>query len=313
MKTQFKIFITGANGMVGKSLSERLKLEGYDNLFIPSSSELDLRNQRNVEEYFLKNQFDYVFHLAAKVGGISANMKDLAGFLYNNLLINLNVIESARKNNVKKLIYLGSSCIYPRNCDQPIKEEDLLSGKLEPTNEGYALSKIVGLKLCEYYNKQQGTNFMCLMPCNLYGPNDTFDPEKSHVIPALIKKFSDAKQKDLPHIEMWGKGDVRREFLYVEDLTEAIIYFMKNYDSKDLEPFINIGFGKDITIKELVHIIKDLTGYSGEIKWDPTKPEGMPRKLLDISKADKLGWKARTDIRSGLEKTIIWYKNKFHY
>ncbi len=307
MDKDSRILVTGANGMVGKALSERLKSEGYHNLFLPSSSELNLKDQKVVEEYFLRNRFDYVFHLAAKVGGISANIKSPAEFLYDNLIINSNVIESARKANVRKLLYLGSSCIYPRDCTQPMNEGSLLSGKLEPTNEGYAISKIAGLKLCEYYNKQYSTNFICLMPCNLYGPNDNFDLEKSHVIAAFINKFLDAKQRNLPHIEIWGKGEARREFLYVEDLAEAMIHFMKNYNSEDLGSFINIGYGEDISIKELVGIMKDLTNYSGEIKWDTTKPEGMPRKLLDVNRANKLGWKAKTDIRTGLKQTIEWY------
>ena len=306
-----KILITGSNGMVGKSLVKMLKKEGYKKLFLPNSKELDLRNQKNVENYFKINKPSYIFHLAAKVGGIAANMNAPAEFLYDNLAMEINVIESARRNFVEKLLFLGSSCIYPRDCPQPMKEEHLLTGKLEPTNEGYALAKISGLKMCEYYNKQYGTNFINLMPPNIYGINDHFESEKSHVISALITKLNDAKNKQSESIEVWGTGISRREFLYVEDAADAMVYFMKNYSAKDIGPFINIGSGEDISIKELAFLIKDIMGYSGELKFGVSKPDGMPKKLLDSSKAEGLGWKAKTSLNEGLKKTIEWYlKNK---
>jgi GDP-L-fucose synthase len=278
---------------------------------LPNSKELDLRNQKNVEEYFNINKPDYVFHLAAKVGGIAANIQSPAEFLYDNLMIEGNVIESSRKNSVEKLLFLGSSCIYPRECPQPMKEEYLLTGKLEPTNEGYALAKICGLKMCENYNKQYGTNFINLMPPNIYGINDHFDFKNSHVISSLITKFNDAKEKNQEVVEVWGTGISRREFLFVEDVADAMFYFMKNYSAKEIGPFVNIGSGEDISIKGLAFLIKDITQYSGEIKFDETKPDGMPKKLLDSSKAAGFGWKAKTNLRTGLEKTINWYvKNK---
>lgn len=306
-----KILITGGNGMVGKALVKKLGGEGYNNLLLPNSKELNLRNQKEVEDYFSINKPEYVFHLAAKVGGIAANMNYPAEFLYDNLAMETNVIESSRKNDVKKLLFLGSSCIYPRECPQPMKEEDLLTGKLEPTNEGYALAKICGLKLCEFYNKQYGTDFINLMPPNIYGVNDHFESEKSHVISALITKFNDANKNKAESVEIWGTGVSRREFLYVDDAADAMFYFMKNYSAKDISPFVNIGSGEDISIKELAFLIKDMIGYKGELKFDPSKPDGMPKKLLDSSKAADLGWKAKTGLKDGLKNTIDWYlKNK---
>jgi GDP-L-fucose synthase len=306
-----KILITGSDGMVGKALVKILKEEGCKNFLLPNYKELDLRNQNDVKNYFEYNKPEYVFHLASKVGGISANINSPAEFLYDNLAIEINVIESARENSVEKLLFLGSSCIYPRECPQPMKEEDLLTGKLEPTNEGYALAKISGLKMCEYYNKQYGTNFINLMPPNMYGPNDHFDEEKSHVVSSIITKFSNAKENRDKFVEIWGTGNSRREFLYVEDAADAIVYFMKNYSAREIGPFINIGFGEDISIKNLAFLIREMIGYSGEIIFDKTKPDGMPKKLLDSSKAANLGWKAKTSLKEGLEKTLEWYsKNK---
>jgi GDP-L-fucose synthase len=302
-----KILVTGANGMVGKSLIKKLREDRYNNLLLPSSKELDLKNQKNVEEYFKINNPEYIFHLASKVGGIAANMASPAEFLYENIMIESNVIESSRKNDVKKLLFLGSSCIYPRDCPQPMKEEYLLTGKLEPTNEGYAIAKICGLKLCENYNKQYGTNFINLMPPNMYGLNDHFEPEKSHVISSLITKFDDAKNNKAESVEIWGTGNARREFLFVEDATDAMVYFMKNYSAKEMGSFVNIGSGKDVSIKGLAYLIKEITEYKGSIKFDPTKPDGMPKKLLDSSKAASLGWEAKTNLREGLKKTIEWY------
>ncbi|MEK6856657.1 MAG: GDP-L-fucose synthase [Nanoarchaeota archaeon] len=307
MNLDSKIMITGANGMVGRSLVKKLKKEGYNNLLTPSSKELDLKNQNDVEKYFKENKPNYVFHLAAKVGGIAANIESPADFLHDNLIMQSNVIEFARKYKVEKLLFLGSSCIYPKNSPQPMKEEYVLTGKLEPTNEGYGISKIAGLKMCQYYNKQHGTNFISLMPCNLYGPNDHFDPQKSHVVPALILKFHKAKKENLEFVEIWGTGNVKRELLFVEDLTDAITYFMLNYNAKDLDPFINIGYGEDVTIKQLAFMIKDVVGYNGEIRFNPEKPEGMSEKLVDLTKSKEFGWQKKVSLMEGLKNTYSWY------
>jgi GDP-L-fucose synthase len=301
------ILITGGRGMVGSALIARLKKDKFTNLLIPTSKELDLTSQKNVSDYFSKNKIDYVFHLAAKVGGIAANIESPAYFLYENLVIQSNVIHAAYQNKIKKLLFLGSSCIYPKDYKQPLKEEYLLADKLEPTNEGYAISKIAGLKLCEYYNKQYGTNFISLMPCNLYGENDHFETKNSHVISSLIYKFTKAKKENLPTVEVWGTGKARREFLYAGDVADAMIFFMKNYDAKDMPSFVNIGSGKDISIKELASVIKKIVGYKGKIIFDTSKPDGMLKKLLDVKKATKLGWKQKTPIEIGLKKTITWY------
>ncbi len=308
MKKESKILITGGNGMVGKSLIKRLNEEGYEGMLVPKSQELDFRDQRKVERYFEENKPEYVFHLAAKVGGIKANMENPGEFLHDNLVMQSNVIENARRFGVEKLLFLGSSCIYPRECVQPMREEDLLTGKLEPTNEAYALAKIAGLKLCEYYNKQHGTNFLNLMPCNLYGPNDHFDLERGHVMSALMLKFQEAKERNAEEVEVWGTGNVIREFLFVDDLTDAMVYFMSNYDAKDLGPFVNIGSGEDKNIRDLAYTIKEVIGYTGDIRFNTDKPDGMPRKSLDVTKAEKLGWKAKTSLREGIEKTYAWYR-----
>lgn len=307
-----KILVTGGNGMVGKSLVKRLREEGENNLLLPSSKELDLRNQKDVENYFEINKPEYVFHLAAKVGGIAANMAAPTEFLDDNLAMETNVIISARKNSVKKLLFLGSSCIYPRECEQPMKEESLLTGKLEPTNEGYALAKICGLKLCEYSNRQYGTDFISLMPPNIYGPNDHFGSESSHVVSAQITKFNDAKIQGKEFVGLWGTGSAKREFLFVEDAADAMIYFMNNYPADKIGPFVNIGSGEEISIKDLAYLIKDIIGYDGKLQFNQNSNlDGMPRKLLDNSKAANLGWKAKTSFKEGLEKTIDWYlKNK---
>lgn len=309
MESDKKILVTGAEGMVGKSLVKRLMNEEKKARFLlPSLKILDLRNQMDVETYFEIYKPESVFHIAAKVGGIAANMAAPAEFLYDNLAMETNVIESARKNSVKKLLFLGSSCIYPRECEQPMKEEDLLTGKLEPTNEGYALAKICGLKLCEYYNKQFETDFISLMPPNIYGPNDHFGSESSHVVSAQITKFNDAKIQGKKFVELWGTGSARREFLFVEDAADAMVYFMNNYSAKEMSPFVNIGSGEEISIKDLAYLIKDIVGYNGELRFNQdSKMDGMPRKLLDNSKAAALGWKAKTSLANGLEKTIDWY------
>ncbi|MFH1840204.1 MAG: GDP-L-fucose synthase [Nanoarchaeota archaeon] len=305
MKTDSKILITGSNGMVGKSLVRALRDKEFTNLLLPSSKDLDLKDQKKVEEFFQINDIEYVFHLAAKVGGIAANISAPAEFLYDNLMMECNIIEISRKFNIKKILFLGSSCIYPKECEQPMKEEYLLSGKLELTNEGYALAKICGLKLCEYYNKQYNTKFISLMPCNIYGPGDHFEPQKSHVISALILKFHEAKIKNLPYVTIWGTGNARREFLYVKDIVEAIIFFFEK--ETDLPSFVNIGSGKDVSIIELANLIKKIVDYQGEIKLDPSKPDGMPQKLLDINKARGLGWYATTSLKKGLQKTYDWF------
>lgn len=311
MNKDSKILVTGSRGMLGSAVVDMLKNLGYTDIFAPSSSELDLRLEEKVAEFFKNNPLDYVVHLAAKVGGIAANIERPAEFLYDNLMIEANVIEAARKSNVKKLLFLGSSCVYPKNCSQPMKEEDLLSGKLEPTNEAYALAKISGLKLCEYYNRQYGANFICLMPCNLYGINDNFDLKNAHVVSSLIRKFHEARAKNAHFLDIWGTGNARREFLYAEDAADAIVYFMRKYDAKDLPSFVNIGYGSDVSIRELALIIKDISGYRGELKFNAIKPEGMARKLLDTTKAENLGWRAKTDLKTGLEKTYKWYDSKF--
>lgn len=302
-----KIYIAGHHGMVGSNVVRLLKDKGYQNLIFRRSSEIDLRNQKATEEFISEEFPDYIFLFAAKVGGIKANIDYPAQFLYDNIMIEANVIHASYKYKVKKLLYLGSSCVYPRNSSQPMKEEYLLTDRLEPTNEGYALAKIVGLKLCEYYNREFNTNFISLMPSNLYGPNDNFSSESSHVIAALIRKFVEAKSNSFDSVEVWGTGRARREFLYVEDLAQACLYFMDNYDAKDLPAFINVGYGSDVTIKESVEIIKSEVGYEGEVVWNTSLPDGMPQKLLDSTLARKLGWQPKISLREGIKKTIEWY------
>ena len=307
MNKNSKILITGSSGMVGTELQAQLKKKEYNNITSLSSKDIDLRIQKDVNEFFENNNFEYVFHLAAKVGGIKANMENPLDFLLDNLQINANVISSCAKYKVKKLINFGSSCIYPRECVQPMKEEYLMTGKLEPTNEGYAFSKLASLKLCEYYNIQNGTNFINLMPCNLFGENDHFDSDKSHVISALISRFVNAVHTNAEKVVIWGTGNARREFLYVKDVVDAMIYFMKSVDAKSVGSFVNIGYGKDISIKELALLIKEITNYKGKIEFDTSKPEGMPKKLLDISKAKELGWEPKTRFGNALKNVIISY------
>lgn len=307
-----KIYIAGHHGMVGSNVVGLLKEKGYQNLIFMRSCELDLRNQKAAEEFISEESPDYVFLFAAKVGGIKANIDCPAQFLYDNIMIEANVIHASCKYKVKKLLYLGSSCVYPRQSPQPMKEEYLLTDKLEPTNEGYALAKIVGLKLCEYYNREFNTNFISLMPSNLYGPNDNFSSETSHVIAALIRRLVEAKRNNSDSIEVWGIGIARREFLYVEDLARACIYFMESYDAKDLPFFINVGYGKDVTIKELVEIIKSEVCYEGKVVWNTSFPDGMPQKLLDSTLAGKFGWHPQVSLREGIKKTVEWYLNSFH-
>ena len=302
-----KIYIAGHDGMVGSSMTRLLKEKGYNNLIYRTIDELDLKDQKAVEDYLTKEKPEYIFLFAARVGGIKANIDHPAEFLYDNLLIESNVIHNAYKISVKKLLFLGSSCIYPRESPQPMKEEYLLTGKLEPTNEGYALAKIAGLKLCEYYNKQYNTNFISLMPSNIYGPRDHFGLPSSHVMPALIYKFHDAKINNRKKITIWGTGRAKREFLFVDDVAEACFYFINKYDLKKLPPFINIGTGEDISIKELAYLIKDIIGYDGRIIFDKTKPDGMPRRVVDIKKAIKSGWKPKVKLNDGIKRTHQWF------
>lgn len=305
MNISDKIYVAGHNGLVGSSIIRRLKKEGYSNIICRSSSELDLRRQDQVEAFFEKERPVYVFLAAAKVGGIMANNTYPAQFIYENIMIEANMLQAAFLSKVKKLLFLGSSCIYPKLAGQPIKEEYLLDGKLEPTNEPYAIAKIAGIKMCESYNRQYGTNFISVMPTNLYGPNDNFDLETSHVLPALIRRFHEAKENNKSQVVIWGTGKVRREFLYVDDLADAVVYLMNTYDGSKI---VNIGVGEDLAIKELAEIIKEIIGYEGKIVYDNTKPDGTPRKLLDVSKLNDLGWRAKTSLRQGIERTYEWWK-----
>lgn len=298
MKKSNKIYIAGHRGMVGSAIARKLKAEGYHNLIHRTSRQLDLRHQSEVEDFFRKERPEYLFLAAAKVGGILANSTYRGAFIYENLMIEANVIEAARKYGVKKLLFLGSSCIYPKLAPQPLKEEYLLTGKLEPTNQPYAIAKIAGIELCDAYRDQYGCNFISVMPTNLYGPNDNYDLEKSHVLPALIRKFHEAKRDQLPSVVMWGTGSPLREFLHVDDLADACYYLMQNYNEPGL---VNIGTGTDISIKELALLIKKIVGYKGEIKHDLSKPDGTPRKLMDVSKLRAAGWEAQIDLARGIE------------
>mgnify|MGYP001595458759 FL=1 len=307
MKNDSKIYVAGHQGLVGSSIMRRLRAEGYNNFVLRTHQEIDLEIQRDVEELFNSERPEYVFLAAARVGGIFANNTYPADFIYNNLIIQANVINAAYKFGVKKLLFLGSSCIYPKFAPQPMKEEHLLTGKLEPTNEPYAIAKIAGILMCQAYNRQYGTNFISVMPTNLYGPNDNFDLMDSHVLPALIRKFHDAKVEGKPYVEVWGTGNPRREFLYVDDLAEACLFLMDSYNESEI---INIGMGEDISIKELAYIIKEVVGYGGEIRFDPNKPDGSPRKLLDTGRISALGWRPKTSMREGIEKAYRWYKSQ---
>lgn len=308
MKLNSKIFIAGHNGLVGSAIKRCLVKKGYSNLICISHSELDLERQLDVENFFKKVKPEYVFLAAAKVGGIMANKTYPAEFIYSNLTVETNVIHSSYKTGVKKLLFLGSSCIYPRLSPQPMKEEYLLSSSLEPTNEAYAIAKIAGLKMCKYYNEQYGTNYISVQPTNLYGKNDNYDEFNSHVLPALIRKFHEAKKENRPFVEMWGTGSPRREFLFSDDLAKAVVFLMENYNYKDIGELINIGTGKDISIKELAELIKEIIGYKGGIEWDSSKPDGTPQKLLDIGKIKELGWEPETSLKKGIIKTYKDFK-----
>ena len=307
MEKNSKIYIAGHKGLVGSAIMRQLVNENFTNIIFRSHTDLDLLNQKEVENFFKEEKPEYVFLAAALVGGIEANNNRRAEFIYGNLQIQCNVINSSYLNNVKKLCFLGSSCIYPKFAPQPMKEEYLLDGKLEETNEPYAIAKIAGIKMCESYNRQFGTSYISVMPTNLYGPNDNFDLSSSHVLPALIRKFIEAKESNSPTVKIWGSGKPKREFLFVDDMAEATVFLMQNYNSSEI---INIGSGKDISISELAELLKELTGFNGEIIYDSSKPDGTPRKLLDVSKINKLGWIAETSLKEGIKKTIEWYQNQ---
>jgi GDP-L-fucose synthase len=304
MNKDAKIYVAGHRGLVGSAILRKLQADGYTNLVYRTSQELDLRDRNQVDKFFEEEKPEYVFLAAAKVGGIVANNEYPADFIRDNLMIQTNVIDAAYRNGVKKLLFLGSTCIYPKFAPQPLKEEYLLTGELEPTNEPYAIAKIAGIKMCQSYNRQYGTKFISVMPTNLYGPNDNFDLHTSHVLPALIRKFHEAKENNAPYVEVWGTGTPRREFLHSDDLADACVFLMKNYEDNEI---INIGVGEDISIKELAEKIKEVVGYQGEIKFDTTKPDGTPRKLVDVSKINALGWKASISLDEGLRKAYQWF------
>lgn len=304
MEKNSRIYVAGHTGMVGSAIVRCLLQNGYENIIKRTHQELDLTNQAATEKFFEEEKPEYVFLAAAKVGGIHANDTYPADFIMENMLIECNVIRSAFRNKVKKLMFLGSSCIYPKLCPQPIKEEYLLTGALEPTNEAYALAKISGIKMCQSYNKQYGTRYISVMPANLYGINDRFDAYNSHVIPSMIIKFHRAKCENRPYVELWGTGKPLREFLYVDDMAEACLWLMQHYESSEL---INIGSGKEISIKELAEIIRDVVGYQGEIVFDSSKPDGTPRRVLDNSKISATGWKPKVDIREGIRREYEYY------
>lgn len=305
MNKNAKIFITGHEGMIGIALVKCLKTAGFNNLITKSFSQLELTNQSEVRKFFLQEVPEYVFLASVKEGGILANINYPAELIYINLQVQANIIHFACEAKVKKLLFLGSSCIYPKFCLQPMKEEALLTGLLEPTNEAYAIAKIAGIKMCQAYKKQYNTNFISVVPTNVYGPYDNFDLKTSHVIPGLIRKFHQAKVERKKEVIIWGSGAPRREFLYVDDFADACIFLMNNYNQSEI---INVGYGKDICIRELALMIKEITDFDGELIFDDTKPDGMPYKLLDTTKMNKLDWSAKTDLKKGLKKTYIWFK-----
>jgi len=315
MQKNAKIFIAGSKGLVGSALVRRLKVGNFTNLLTPEIDELDLNNQQAVEDFFAQERPEYVFLAAAKVGGIYANNTYPAEFIYQNLTIQNNVIHQAYVHGVKRLLFLGSSCIYPKQAPQPMREEHLLTGLLEPTNEPYAIAKIAGIKMCESYNRQYGTSFVAVMPTNLYGPGDNFHPENSHVLPALIRRFHEAREMSLPEVVVWGSGTPMREFLFVDDMADGSVYVM-NLDQEILEThllnypepcFVNLGTGVDVTIRELAETIKEVVGYQGQLSFDLSKPDGTRRKLQDVSRMKALGWQAQVRLRSGIEKTYRWF------
>jgi GDP-L-fucose synthase len=306
MDKEDKVYVAGHRGLVGSAIVRRLKADGFDNLLLRTSRELDLREQQAVREFFENEKPDYVILAAAKVGGILANDTFPAEFIYDNLMMEANIIHASYQNGVKKLLALGSTCIYPKMAPQPLKEEYLLSGPLEPTNEWYAVAKIAGIKLCQAYHRQYGCKFIAAMPTNLYGPGDNFDLETSHVLPALIRKFHEAKLSDAPSVTLWGTGSPLREFLHVDDLADACLFLMEHYDGPEI---INIGVGHDLSIADLAEIVRDVVGFGGQIVYDSSKPDGTPRKLVDTSKINALGWRASTGLRGGIEGVYRWFLN----
>lgn len=308
MERDSRIYVAGHLGLVGSAIHRRLRELGYENLILRSEKELDLMRQDKVERFFDKESPEYVFLAAAKVGGVLANSTFPAEFIYNNLAIQTNIIHSAYLYRVKKLLFLGSSCIYPRECPQPMREQYLLSGYLEQTNEPYAIAKIAGIKMCQSYNRQYGTCFISVMPTNLYGPNDNFNLETSHVLPALIRKFHEAKIESRNEVEVWGTGKPKREFLYVDDLADACVFLMNNYEDSEI---VNIGVGKDLAIIDLASLIARVVGFEGTIKLDPGKPDGTPVKRLDVSKLTGLGWQAGTPVEEGIRRTYKWYLDNY--
>jgi len=304
MKKDSKIYVAGHRGLVGSAMVRKLMDSGYENLLVRTRDELDLVRQERVEEFFEKERPEYAFLAAAKVGGILGNSQFPAEFIYSNLVIQTNIIHSSYIHQAKKLLFLGSSCIYPKHCPQPMKEEHLLSGYLEPTNEPYAVAKIAGIKMCQSYNRQYGTRFISVMPTNLYGPGDNFDLKTSHVLPALIRKFHEAKTGGDKSVEVWGTGTPRREFLYVDDLADACLYLMNNYDEDDI---INVGVGKDQSIRELAEMVGKVVEFKGDLRFDHTKPDGTPLKLLDVSKLTALGWHSDTPLEEGIRRAYRWY------
>jgi len=308
MEKNAKIYIAGHRGMVGSAIRRKLETEGYTNFVVRTSRELDLSNQQATNDFFEQEKPEYVFLAAAKVGGILANNTQRGAFIYENLMIQNNVIHAAYLNDVKKLMFLGSSCIYPKLADQPLKEDYLLTGALEPTNEPYAIAKIAGIKMCDAYRDQYDCNFISVMPTNLYGPNDNYDLKNSHVLPALLRKFHEARENNKPHVMIWGTGTPKREFLHVADLADACYHLMLNYNQAET---INIGTGEDIAIKDLALLIKKIVGYEGEIQHDLTKPDGTPRKLLDVNKLKSNGWQAKIDLESGIRSVYAEVKEMF--
>jgi len=302
-----KIYIAGHRGMVGSAIERKLKKEGYTNIVTRTSKELDLRNQQAVNDFFATEKPDYVFMSAAKVGGILANNIYRAEFIYDNLMIELNVVHAAHLHKVKKMLFLGSSCIYPKMAPQPIKEEYLLTGVLEQTNEPYAIAKIAGIKLCESYRRQYGDNFISVMPTNLYGPNDNYDPENSHLFASFIRKFILAQRNNQSTVEIWGDGSPMREFLHVDDMADACYFLMQNYEGEEI---FNIGTGTDVTVLELANLMKEVTGFKGEYKFDASKPNGTPRKLMDVSKLAKAGWKSKISLKEGIQLVFDEMKDK---
>lgn len=308
MEKNSKIYVAGHNGLVGSAIVRLLKTNGFTNIIFSNRKELDLKNTIQVDSFFNSKKPEYVFLCAAKVGGIKANSDKSGEFFYDNIMIQTNVLEAARKYKVKKLLFLGSSCIYPKFADQPIKESYLLTGPLEETNSAYAMAKIAGIEMCKAYNKQYDTNFICAMPTNLYGHGDNFNLETSHVLPALIRKIHEAKENNAAMVELWGSGMVYREFLHVEDAADALLFLMENYSYSTP---INVGTGQDLTIEELANMIKDIVGYEGPIMWDVSKPDGTPKKLLDVTKINNLGWKHKIELEDGIKLTYDWFKTNY--